>query len=144
MVAFLDEVIANIDTYRALARTELTGFYSNLSDAAYHFKFTSPYNGGIYLGLAAINIQTFLGRAYGSNNSVWAFTIDALELISANWPEETVAVDMDSILSAMVTAEPDQVQYFVGLVDAYRQSIWDRPFNKEFFASLARGFEQWP
>ncbi|GAH92394.1 unnamed protein product, partial [marine sediment metagenome] len=25
---------------------------------------------------------------------------------------------------------PDQTEYFVGLVDAYRQSIWNRPFNK--------------
>ncbi|GAH29755.1 unnamed protein product, partial [marine sediment metagenome] len=35
-------------------------------------------------------------------------------------------------------------EYFVGLVDAYRQSIWNRPFNKDFFAALARGFMEWP
>jgi len=52
--------------------------------------------------------------------------------------------DMDTLLSTMLQAEPDQVQYFVGLVDAYRQSIWNQPFNEEFFAALARGFEQWP
>ncbi len=51
--------------------------------------------------------------------------------------------DMDSLLSAMVTASPDQLQYFIGLVDAYRQSLWNKPFNKEYFAALARGFETW-
>jgi len=52
--------------------------------------------------------------------------------------------DMDTLLSTMLAADPKQVQYFVGLVDAYRQSIWNQPFNEEFFAALARGFEQWP
>jgi len=50
---------------------------------------------------------------------------------------------MDGLLSTMLTADPAQVEYFVGLVDAYRQSIWNRPFNQEFFAALSRGFEQW-
>lgn len=52
-------------------------------------------------------------------------------------------LDMDSLLNVMLEADPKQVEYFVGLVDAYRQSIWNKPFNSEFFAALARGFEQW-
>ncbi len=50
---------------------------------------------------------------------------------------------MDAILSTMIGASPDQVTYFVGLVDAYRQSIWNKPFNAEFFAALSRGFMEW-
>lgn len=63
-----------------------------------------------------------------------------------NWPDEPAPpeVTMDAILSAMLSADPAQVEYFVGLVDAYRQSIWNRPFNKDFFAALGRGFMQWP
>lgn len=57
---------------------------------------------------------------------------------------DAMTVSMDAILSAMLTAEPNQVQYFVGLVDAYRQSVWNKPFNQEFFAALARGFAEWP
>lgn len=53
-------------------------------------------------------------------------------------------VNMAAIIVAMLSANPDQVEYFVGLVDAYRQSIWNRPFDKEFFATLARGFMIWP
>lgn len=47
---------------------------------------------------------------------------------------------MDAIINAMLNAEPDQIRYFVGLVDAFRQSIWIKPFNQEFYAALARGF----
>ena len=53
---------------------------------------------------------------------------------------ETATVDMDGILSAMLTAKLEQIEYFIGLVDAYRVSLWNRPFNAEFYAALARGF----
>jgi len=53
-------------------------------------------------------------------------------------------IDMDMILDAMVGATPEQVMYFIGLADAYRQSVWNKPFDKEFFAALARGFALWP
>ena len=52
-------------------------------------------------------------------------------------------IDMDTILNTLLTATPYQIQYFIGLVDAYRQSLWNKPFNSEFFAALARGFEGW-
>lgn len=51
--------------------------------------------------------------------------------------------NMDILLSTMITAEPKHIEGFIGLSDAYRQSLWNKPFNKEFFAALARGFEQW-
>lgn len=52
-------------------------------------------------------------------------------------------ITMEQILAAMVAATPDDVMDFIGLVDAYRQSVWNRPFDSEFFASMARSFEQW-
>lgn len=55
---------------------------------------------------------------------------------------EEAAVDMDSILSAMITANFEQLQKFIGLVDAYRSALWDKPFNAEFYAGLARGFRE--
>ncbi len=57
---------------------------------------------------------------------------------------ENGAVDMDSILTAMITADFDQLQKFVGLVDAYRVAVWNAPFNADFYAALARGFQKWP
>jgi len=49
-------------------------------------------------------------------------------------------VTMDNILSAMITAAFDELQTFVGLVDAYRVALWNEPFNAEYYAALARGF----
>jgi len=50
------------------------------------------------------------------------------------------AFDMDSILTAMITADFDQLRKFTGLADAYRVAVWNEPFNAEFYAALARGF----
>lgn len=49
-------------------------------------------------------------------------------------------VTMDAILTAMITADFDQLQKFTGLVDAYRVALWNEPFNADFYAALARGF----
>lgn len=49
-------------------------------------------------------------------------------------------VTMDAILSAMITASLDEYTEFVGLIDAYRVGLWNRPFNAEYYAALARGF----
>jgi len=49
-------------------------------------------------------------------------------------------VDMDAIINAMLQAEYEQLQKFIGIEDAYRSAIWDQPFNAEFYAALARGF----
>jgi len=69
--------------------------------------------------------------------------IEGYTLIRDNWPDEAPELTMEAILIAMLGANASEVMYFVGLVDAYRQSVWNQPFNQDFFASLARGFEQW-
>ena len=38
-------------------------------------------------------------------------------------------VSMDAILSAMITASLDEYTEFIGLVDAYRVGLWNKPFN---------------
>lgn len=59
-------------------------------------------------------------------------------------PTEQAEFDMSALLSAMLTADPDEIQQFVGITDAYMQSIWNRPYSREFFAALGRGFMEWP
>jgi hypothetical protein len=54
------------------------------------------------------------------------------------------AVDMDAILNAMLSASFGNLQQFIGLVDAYRVALWNAPFNVDFYAALARGFQKWP
>jgi len=53
-------------------------------------------------------------------------------------------VDMDSILTAMITAKFSELEKFIGIVDAYRVALWNAPFNADFYGALARGFQQWP
>jgi hypothetical protein len=52
--------------------------------------------------------------------------------------------DMDTLLSTMLGAKFDQLQYFIGIEDAYRVALWNAPFNADFYAALARGFQKWP
>lgn len=53
-------------------------------------------------------------------------------------------VTMDDIINEMLAATFPQLTKFIGIVDAYRLALWNAPFNAEFYASLARGFQQWP
>ena len=68
---------------------------------------------------------------------------NALYWINNNWPA-AVTVDMDAILNAMLVASFEQLQSFIGIEDAYRVALWNAPFNADFYAALARGFQKWP
>jgi len=95
---------------------------------------------------ASDDIHYACAYMHAATNSITYGLNNALYWINDNWPNgvEPAEVTMDAILSAMVGANPEQVTYFVGLSDAYRQSIWTQPFNKEYYAALARGFMLWP
>jgi len=75
---------------------------------------------------------TYTYHLYNCLKRSWEYTIK-------DPPEAEVT--MDAILSVMVTATDSQLMNFIGLVDAYRQSLWNKDFNAEYFAALARGFE---
>jgi len=47
---------------------------------------------------------------------------------------------MDAMISVMLTATEDEYRYFIGVIDAFRVGLWNKPFNSEFYAALARGF----
>ena len=47
---------------------------------------------------------------------------------------------MGDILTAMLAAQYDELQSFIGIEDAYRSALWDQPFNAQFYAALANGF----
>ena len=47
---------------------------------------------------------------------------------------------MADILSVMLSATDEEYAKFIGLVDAYRIGLWNKPFNSEFYAALGRGF----
>lgn len=80
---------------------------------------------------------------YTSGGATKYYLINALMQLSAYSDEPAYELTMDSLLTTMLSADPSQVLYFVGLVDAYKQSVWNKPFNEEFYAALARGFTEW-
>jgi len=120
-----------------LADTNVTWLKSNYSTSAFNLNWRTA----VALSIARID-EAVRNLTYGnwSYNTPYRIPYYLANCIEAGAPPLT----MDDILSIMVTAEPEQIEYFVGLVDAYRQSIWNKPFNSEFFGALARGFEQWP
>lgn len=117
-------------------------FYAmaHLADAKSHWNLNQDHAAIYDLWLAGLDIR--VAAEYNAYNYApfypggpWAWYMR--NCIAA--PE----IDMAMIIIAMLAANPDEVQYFVGLVDAYRQSIWNRPFNQELYAALARGFAIW-
>ena len=107
---------ATAQNWNGLA-TAFGQMYNEMYDATYHFQYGSP------------NLRTTL-----HNTMNW---------IDQNWGGGG-AITMDDIINCMLTATFDQLQKFVGLVDAYRVATWNAPFNADFYAALARGFSTWP
>jgi len=144
MADFIDENLAaiwavRVDLYNAISPLE--AIFTQAGAALISGDYVSA---GGWLQNATASFYALKMRLAWESSSFLRETYVALWRLQYYWPEGNGEVTMDAILSAMVQADPDQLQYFIGIVDAYRQSIWNRPFNKEFFAALARGFEQWP
>lgn len=53
-------------------------------------------------------------------------------------------VTLDDIINEMLSATFEQLEKFIGIVDAYRIALWNAPFNADFYGALARGFNKWP
>lgn len=51
-------------------------------------------------------------------------------------------VDMDAILTAMISADRDEFIKFIGISDGYRVGMVGKPWNKDFYAALGRGFSE--
>jgi len=97
----------------------------------------------VYYNTEAVNdviAKSYYG--YGGSTFLIPTTLDrtmACDFITECPPSE---VTMDAVLSAMITADFDELQKFIGIVDAYRVSLWNKPFNVDFYAALTRGFSE--
>ena len=128
------------------ARSHLLTAQSSLENAADHIaaqEWNEAHNDLDYVAqqLGECAYDAFWVGAFG--DSLTMFWRNAFYWIEDNWPT-AAEVTMDAILNAMLGAEFDDLQKFIGIVDAYRVAIWNAPFNAEFYASLARGFIKWP
>jgi len=143
MPSYLQQEITALDTDYNLCYLDFQTAYNSIATAGgciFLKDWTGArdalYNASDYLMYA-------MGHFYLSTSSISKHTKNALQWINDNWPTAG-AVTMDAILSAMVSAKFSQLQYFIGIEDAYRVALWNAPFNADFYAALARGFQKWP
>ena len=151
MASTYDQLISTLTTHWGWARSHHLSMSTAINMAFSHWYALDDHD-CLYdvlqcLELARDCFADALSKGYYGYNGSTFTLITALDRAMANpfiteAPEFTLT--MEAILNTMLTADPYQVEYFVGLVDAYRQSIWNKPFNSEFFAALARGFMEWP
>lgn len=68
-----------------------------------------------------------------------------LSWINNMWPSdgEEYELTMEKIIFQMLLADPPEVMMFVGIADAYRQSIWNREFDENLYGTLAKAFALW-
>jgi hypothetical protein len=50
---------------------------------------------------------------------------------------------MLQIINAMISSNPDELETFICIEDAFRASLWDKPFNYEWYAGMVRAFKSW-
>jgi len=98
-----------------------------------------------YLIDSVNSIASFMSYSltYSCGGATKFYLMRALKQLPDYTGEPSGLSTMGGLLSLMLSAEPSEILYFIGIVDAYRQSVWNQPFNQEFYAALARGFMQW-
>jgi hypothetical protein len=141
-----------------LPQTYITGVATQLAECG-----ADLWNATAYLESAgdAIRLQNWLVAESQLDSAAYTFRLAAqhlsittnnnakywldlcLEWIQNNLPTGG-AVTMDAILNVMLTASFANLQQFIGIEDAYRVALWNAPFNVDFYAALARGFQKWP
>lgn len=142
-----DQIIAEMHTHHDYAQTHL--YYARRQ----HGYALTDWGAGDALAALAHLIEAVWENNQASEDIIWGYfwgyggstnmiptALDrdmACPFIDEAPPAD---VTMDAILSAMITANFDQLQNFVGIEDAYRVSLWNEPFNVDYYAALARGF----
>ncbi len=133
-----------ITTWRDLYQTISADIWTAgnaLKQAGAFLKLGDDSTAGDYLDAAGDQLHVVSNEFHGNTDSLYNDMYDAL-----HWIDDNIGggVDMDAIINAMLQANFNQLEKFIGIVDAYRVALWNAPFNHEFYAALARGFEKWP
>jgi hypothetical protein len=113
---------------------------TDLINAGNHLEGGNMAAAGTDIKLAATSLSDAMFYFYNqAGNTVRSTLNQSLGWIDTNWTG-AISITMDDILNAMLIADYDQLQQFIGIEDAYRSALWDQPFNAEFYAALANGF----
>jgi len=140
LIAELEDKYASAESDTSTARWQLGQALSdwNVADdhaAIRHVMYAVEYNNSAIEMVLAEGFYGWGGDSHAILNAL--NRSKACPFITEAPPSE---VTMDNILSAMITADFEDLQKFIGIVDAYRVALWNEPFNAEFYAALARGF----
>lgn len=133
----LTTYIANADLYWdwAVASIEFAGL--NLTYAGKQANWSTAKT---YVGWAGGNFTNIYVNFEETEWGFWYWAKRALQYIDNNWPS---TLTMLSLIAAMSIATPDEIMTFICLTDAYHASLWDRPYNPEYFATMVRAFKSW-
>jgi len=134
----LNDISDNWDS----AVSSLGQFQTNLVQAHYHYGVGDDHTAMLWILECLDEVSDTFDWML---SYIWPFSpktmlMACLKKMRTEYSAAGAEVDMDAILSAMVTADFYDLQMFIGIVDAYRVSLWNEPFNAEFYAALARGF----
>jgi len=120
------------------ARNKIASVGGNMTALEYLITWEDPVNGPIQWNRFTTNLTAFMRWAIASN---WVpDQFPQLKFMYNEYDYWGGALDMDTLLTAMISATYEQLQSFIGIEDAYRSAIWDQPFNAQFYAALANGF----
>lgn len=130
------------------ARTANTNFQTYRNDAQSYYNIGNDHAALGSLLTACSYAWQALNFIIGYTGTTWPYYAIANVLIRGF--EQTyefttqLPLCMAQLINAMLPAKFDELQYFIGIEDAYRMALWNAPFNANFYAALARGFMRWP
>lgn len=123
--------------------SEFNNLYNDTIDLKNQLTAEGNPNSGNAANNMAVHIWNIKNWFMGQARSLRNVMYDSMHYVDLNIGGGA-AVDMDAIINAMLAADFDELQKFIGIVDAYRLALWNAPFNAEFYAALAQGFIKWP
>lgn len=124
-----DSLAVNLQA--AGSNLDMAGGFSTWASARYYIR---------QAGINIYNASTYIGSGV---NSLYSYQPYLWTWVDNNWTTGG-EVTMDAIIEAMLKSSFNELQSFIGIVDAYRVALWNAPFNADFYAALARGFQKWP
>ncbi len=138
-----ESLIDDIDTQYSQAFTKSTAAWNSAQEAYAHYQLNQDHEAIYDLYSSCLRLVEMGKKIMAKNDPIGVNY--AVPYFLRNFTTETSGetFTMGILLAEMFQANNGELKNFIGLNDAYRQSLWNKPFNEEFWAAIARGFEQW-
>lgn len=139
----LEDIVDNIWSIYGYAYSSGYETGTNLRAAGTYLSAKDMVGAGTALTMAGNNMRDFANEMPTKYLVGNYYMADALYWINDNWVADGNGLTMAALLNVMLSADFDEFRTFIGIVDAYRVGLWNKPFNAEYYAALARGFVEW-